>query len=351
MTHDPTKLRAAWMELREREHLHGLEAARALGASECEVLASVCGVPGSPTATRLQADFAAFIALLPKLGHVKAITRNPDAVIEVEGTYGQIEFFGHMGQSVSSIDLRIFLSRWRHAFAVREETARGLSESIQFFDGEGRALHKLYLREQSDHAFFAELVATHRAENQTPGVVVEPPAAPAAPPAPSASDPVDVEAFRSAWRALQDTHEFHGLVRKFKLGRVQALELAGPELAAPVPSSALQTLLERVAKTDLPIMIFVGNPGIIQIHTGAIRHVVVQGPWVNILESGFSLHARTDHVTNAYVVRKPTKDGIVTSLELYSVDGEQIALLVGKRKPGQTESEPWRAAVESLLTS
>jgi putative hemin transport protein len=47
-------------------------------------------------------------------------------------------------------------------------------------------------------------------------------------------------------------------------------------------------------------------------------------------------------------VRKPTRDGVVTALELYDSEGEQIALLVGKRKPGQKESEAWRSLVESL---
>lgn len=143
MTYNPQALRADFLNLRANEKgLHALEIAERLAASECQLLASTCGAPALVSAVRLRASWPAFIAELPKLGHVKTVTRNPHAVIEVEGTYEDVEFFGVMGQSVGSVNLRIFVSRWAHGFAVREETKRGLSRSLQFFDETGRAIHK-----------------------------------------------------------------------------------------------------------------------------------------------------------------------------------------------------------------
>jgi putative hemin transport protein len=55
-------------------------------------------------------------------------------------------------------------------------------------------------------------------------------------------------------------------------------------------------------------------------------------------------------IDSAWVVWKPTEDGSVTSLELFDADGELIASLFGKRKPGQQEDEAWRALVAGLLT-
>ena len=66
-----------------------------------------------------------------------------------------------------------------------------------------------------------------------------------------------------------------------------------------------------------PIMCFVGNPGCIQIHTGPIYTLKVMGPWFNILDPTFNLHLREDAIHQGWVVRKPTRDGIVTSLELF----------------------------------
>lgn len=132
------------------------------------------------------------------------------------------------------------------------------------------------------------------------------------------------------------------------MSRTQALALAGEDLARSVPDSAFEALLGSLAKTELPFMVFVGNPGVIQIHTGPIRNVLARGPWLNVLDPDFNLHVRTDRIASAWVVHKSTVDGNVTSLELYSGDGEQMALLVGARKPGQKENETWRAAVEAL---
>jgi putative hemin transport protein len=346
MKKDALQIREAWLALRALEPgLHGLEVAERIGASECEILASACGSAGPVSPRRIEASWPELIAELPKLGFVKAVTRNPHAVIEVEGTYDKIEFFGAMGQSVSTIDLRIFTSRWKSAFAVDEETKRGRSRSLQFFDGSGRAVHKLFLREASDHAFFETLVREHTSPDQSPAQVVTPPEL--LPPDPP-DDTVDVGALRDDWLAMKDTHEFHVLLRKYKLGRLQAFRLVGEDLAWPVSPARFEELLRGAAGTELPIMIFVGNPGMLQIYSGPIRRVVTLGPWINVIDPGFDLHVRNDRIANAWVVRKPTVDGNVTSLELYDDAGDQIALVVGKRKPGLTENPAWRAAVERL---
>ncbi len=346
MTYDPNALRAEWMRLRTSEKgLHALELAERLGVSECQLLASSCGAGEPVSATRLQAKWPELIAKLPKLGHVKTVTRNRHAVIEVEGTYDNVEFFGAMGQSVSSIDLRIFASRWAHGFAVREETKRGVSHGLQFFDKAGSAVHKVFLRPASDSAFFDALVRDHTSPDQGAMQAVEP-ASRAAPP--RRDEEIDLAGLREAWLAMKDTHDFHGMLRKFDVARTQALRLIGDDLARPVRRDSLEEVLRSAAETDLPFMTFVGNPGIVQIHTGTIKKVAPMGPWINVLDPGFDLHVHTDRIQGAWVVRKPTADGIVTALELYDAEGEQIALLVGKRKPGQQESAPWRTLVEGL---
>ena len=53
-------------------------------------------------------------------------------------------------------------------------------------------------------------------------------------------------------------------------------------------------------------------------------------------------------IASAWVVRKATSDGVVTALELFDEKGEVIALLFGKRKPGQPESEGWRGLIATV---
>jgi len=342
---DAAMIYDAWMGLRT-SGLHALELASRLDVTECEMLASACGRPGVPEVRRLEGSWTALIAELPKLGHVKAITRNPNAVIEVEGRYDDVQFFGAaMGQSLGTIDLRIFATRWKYGFVVRDQSKRGISRSLQFFDEAGTAIHKLYLRAESHHAAFDALVSQYLAANQEPTQAV---AALELPPTVRLDTEIDVAGFLSAWDGMQDTHEFFGILRRFGLARTQALRLAEGRHTTRAALTSVDSLLRIAADRSVPLMVFVGNRGVIQIHTGVPKRVVVRDSWLNVLDPGFDLHLRQDRIAEAWIVRKPTADGIVTSLEVYSSDGEQIALLVGKRKPGMPESLGWRDVLAAL---
>jgi len=55
---------------------------------------------------------------------------------------------------------------------------------------------------------------------------------------------------------------------------------------------------------------------------------------------------RLTDIHKVWLVRKPTKDGVVSSLEILDEQGDVIALIFGKRKPGQPELETWRDLLE-----
>src|SRR5690606_27247399 len=104
----------------------------------------------------------------------------------------------------------------------------GLRYSLQFFDASGTAIHKVYLRRESDVDAYHAIVSDFRAARQTPGEAVVPPAAeePELP-----DERIDREGLNAAWAAMTDTHEFFGLLRKFKVKRTQAMRLAEPRFA------------------------------------------------------------------------------------------------------------------------
>jgi putative hemin transport protein len=127
------------------------------------------------------------------------------------------------------------------------------------------------------------------------------------------------------------------------------MHLAAPQFAQRVDTHAARVLLEGAAANGTPIMVFVGNPGVIQIHGGPIKRVAVLGPWLNVLDPRFNLHLREDAIAEAWAVRKPTADGLVSSLELYANDGELIAQFFGQRKPGQPERCAWRQLLDAQV--
>src|SRR5690606_21815841 len=110
----------------------------------------------------------------------------------------------------------------------------------------------------------------------------------------------------------------------------------------------LRRVLEKSAETGLSIMVFVGNDGMIQIHTGPVKKLFEMGDWFNVMDPDFNLHVRETEIAEAWIVRKPTTDGTVTSLECFNAAGEQVVQMFGKRKPGIPELLEWRELIADL---
>lgn len=341
-------LRRAFGEARRPPARRHRDIAEALGVSEGELIAAHAAsfdAEESPlVAQRLKAVWPAIVQALEALGEVTALTRNASCVHEKVGTYANASVDGMvglvLGNAPGAIDLRVFYSAWAHGFAVQERTATGVQRSLQFFDAQGTAIHKVFLRDDGALAAYEALV--ERFADTAPPAAGMPmqPATPAKAETPDAE--VDVAAFQAAWAALRDTHEFFGLLRRHGVSRTQALRLASPQFVQQVEPGAAHDVLHRAAQAGTPIMVFVGNPGMIQIHGGPVKKVAVMGPWLNVLDPGFNLHLREDHIASAWLVRKPTTDGLVSSLELFDAGGRTIAMFFGERKPGQAERCEWR---------
>ncbi|MGI4862898.1 MAG: hemin-degrading factor [Janthinobacterium lividum] len=319
------------------------DAAKALGTSEGALLATRnTGQPDSPVVA-LAGDFKEVLKQVGTLGRVMALTRNDSVVHERKGPYLDISFQGPMGLVLGEdIDLRLFMMHWQHGFAVSENGRR----SLQFFAADGEALHKIYVLDgETDLPAYEALVDQFRAPEQLSVLVTGPtPATPAE----AADDTIDVAGFQAAWRGLQDTHAFFGLLRQFGVSRTQALRLGPPELVRQVANEAIDKALRTASTDDVPVMIFVSSRGCIQIHTGPVHKIVPTGPWLNVLDPDFNLHLKLEDVAQSWVVQKPTADGIVTSLELFDKEGNNILLMFGKRKPGIPEKESWRELVAGL---
>jgi putative hemin transport protein len=59
-----------------------------------------------------------------------------------------------------------------------------------------------------------------------------------------------------------------------------------------------------------------------------------------VLDPGFKLHVREDRVATAWVVRKPTASGTITSLEVFDAFGETVLMLFARRDDRAREEEP-----------
>lgn len=321
------------------------QAAQALGCSEAELVACQAG----EGVTVLQPAFPEIMAQLESLGKVMALTRNNEVVHERKGIYRNLDIGPFAGVFVDEdIDLRFFLSQWAFAFAVKEPGHNGqIRHSLQFFGKDGEAVHKIYAVPDTHMEAWEMLVHHFRAEVQEATLSIS---EKVSIPIPKPDSDVDVEGFQQAWRELQDTHDFYGLTRKHGLTRTQALRLAPSEYyASPVPVSILRKAITQAAEQQLPIMVFVGNQGMIQIHTGTVRRLLDHEQWFNVMDPDFNLHIWEPGIAQAWVVRKPTADGIVTSIECFNGEDELVVTLFGKRKPGNPELVEWQTLVAACI--
>ncbi|KFC22909.1 hemin-degrading factor [Chryseobacterium sp. FH1] len=334
------ELKEKWEALKaENPHLRIRNAAEQLGVSEAELLATNVG----NGVAVLKPQFADLLQEIVKLDKVMALTRNDECVHERKGVYLNPDFSNPHGQVFvgEDIDLRIFINSWKFGFSVVE----GDRKSFQFFGKDGLALHKIYLTNKSNEAEFDALTEKYKAEDQSPNVVTE--AVPAKPAEKSDSE-IDVAGFQQAWKDLKDTHDFFMMLKKFGVTRTQALRLAPEGYATKIENSKVVNVLEDAAEKQIPIMVFVGNRGIIQIHTGEVKKTLWHQQWFNVMDPDFNLHLDTTKIAETWITKKPTEDGEVTSVEIFNKEGEFIVQLFGKRKPGIPELQEWKDLVAGL---
>ena len=359
----PANLAERWSTLRtEQPKLQIRDAARALGASEAQLLATNLG----NGVTRLQADGnqpREIMRAALDLGLVQAITRNENGVIETTGVASKFKQAGDKSDQTDAkqdpekearerniaggylggaIDLRFHFENWKYAFAVAQPGRDGkLSRSLQFFDAQGDSVHKVYVRSEAGVAVFDQLVATFRAPQQDSQLNV---LAAVARPAEKPDAEVDLKEFQLAWKEMTDVHQFAQILRDFKLTREQALRLAPAGMVERVTPEALRTLLDKAAKDKVAIMVFLGNQGLTQIYSGKIAKTMAAGGFYNVLDPDFNLHIRDTALRSGWVVKR----GGVTSIEFFDKEGTQVLTFFGVRERGKPQPQAWNDLADSL---
>lgn len=336
---DPAAIRAA---MEEKDTLRRRDLALTLGISEGQLVAATVGFG----ARRIIADPDRLIAGVCALGEVMALTRNESAVHERTGVYQDWHPGTHAAMVLGDdIDLRIFPKHWVHGFATRREDGpKGPSRSLQVFDAHGETVHKIYPKGGTDLAAWDRLVDALATGETSDQLTITP----APPPEGARIVPKKADLLRREWQRMTDTHQFLRLVAKSKMNRLGAYRLAGLPFAQRLGTKAVDDVLHAVAQKGVPIMLFVGNRGCIQIHSGPIETLKPMGHWQNVLDPRFNLHLRLDYIAEAWLVQKPTKRGIALSVEAFDAEGQLILQIFGMRKEGADYSAAFAEVAETL---
>jgi putative hemin transport protein len=328
-------LRTEHADMRERD------LADKLNISEAQLIAAHCG----EGVLRVDPHPDRIIGAAQTLGEVMALTRNPSCVNEKVGVYDNYTSGAHAAIVLNGeIDLRIFPARWRHAYMVEKQTATGLRRSLQVFDAAGDAVHKIFLRDGSDVAAYEAARDALRLDDQSQTLTVRP----RAPEEAARAELANLEILRKEWPRMTDTHQFMRLTSKLKMNRLGAYRIAGAPFTRALAPASFDAMLRQVAARELGIMVFTGNRGCIQIHSGPIETLKPMGPWQNVLDPRFNLHLRLDHIAEVWAVNKPTKRGPAVSVEAFDADGALITQVFGDGREGHDCRPEWDRLVAGL---
>lgn len=331
------------------------DAAARLNVSEAELLAA-SGI--GKTVTRLREGENVPREIMRRaldLGKVMAMTRNENAILERTGVATRLKpqepvtgldadkekerearmrniAGGYLG---GEIDLRFTFKNWKYAFAVVQPRQDGaVSRSLQFFDAQGNAAHKVYVKSEAGVAVFDKIVADFRNPSQSAELNVA--AAPARK-APKPDSEVDVKEFQLAWNEINDVHQFNRLLGEFGVTREQGLRLGPVDKVTRIAPQAVRQLLEQAARQQVAIMAFLGNDSTIQIYSGKINKVQEAGGYFNVLDPEFNLHLRDSALVSGYIVKRA---GVV-NVEFYDKDGNEVVSFFGVRSRENPVPQAW----------
>lgn len=311
-------------------------------------LTDVQHIARHPYAVRLQGEFAPLLKRLAALGNLTEVTSNSSALLEKDNVSGvlyvqnEIEF-----APTEAMHLRIVYSHWEHGYALEEYDAgtNTYRHSLQFFDRHGSMMHKIVLHDSSDIASFKQLVSQHAATEQfMPAQLILPQDGHAD----SEIKNIDVNALRAEWAHTHNHKDFLRHQEIFDRQRLRKLRLAGKAFAYQVANDSARVILQRMTEFGTAVMAQVGNAGIVQTYYGKIKNIRIKDSRMKIMNSGFRMLLREDHIDSVWVAKKPTTDGIITSLELFNRQGMHIASFLSKKDNGQPEPHEWRESIMRL---
>ncbi len=315
------------------------EAAKKLEISEAEYVALSSG----ETCTMLDNKrFAELLLQLETVGEVMALTRNDAMVLEHHGIYqGGVNRYDHLIFNSPEIDLRLRVSEWKYGFAVDENNR----QSLQFFDEFGEASHKIYVTDASNKASYENILLEFSTTGNFRDLAIK-----SKPETFIKEVDIDQQAIHKDWRALDDAHQVNALLKNYGVTRPQAYRCLGED-ALVLQRTALEDLLKKVSEQQIPLLIFVSNATSTQIHNGTVTKLMEMGPWFNVLDPTFSLHANMELVAETWMITKHLNEQSPTySMELFDTNHNTL-MMVYLHPDAQSDKDKtllWKTILMSL---
>lgn len=296
---------------------------------------------------RLQDEPTALLKSLYRFGSLEAGTCNRACVLRQTTSYQRLAYSSHCGVGrlrQGAVTMEVFPRQWALALAVLAPVGDIGAGTLLFFDAHGALQCQLHVPGGRGRHAFEELVCAMLHPDQT--------LLPRPHPAPTPLDAgrVNLAALEQGWSVLREPQDFAALLRRHGLRRLRAYRLVRDKFARPVSLDSVSALLTLGALRQTPLSLRCGNKGCVQRFEGVLPLPVWQGDRLSLCRAGMRFSLAMHEVASVWRVRKPSADGVVTTVELFDTAGERVLTISSGRSRGRLELPSWRTLLaDSLL--
>ena len=314
-----------------------------MDVSEAEIMATHCGC----NATRLSPAWEELLLRITRCGRLRVKTQNKFAEMESIGNFGSISLKNNELKSLDGFgNLKINLDNLESAYAFESILENGKYEySIHIFGLDGSPIHKFFLSENNSQEIFQWISSQLKHENQSPVQIIKQ----------NQKNPTriiwnktDHFCFIDTWNASKTNQDFSRLLKHFNITRAQALRLAEGEMTHRLGRFEFENLLKTVAKVQTPLTIQVGNAGGVHYFSGNIDRFMANDFSPSADGNYFKIRINRKGIADAWRVTMPTKDGKITSLELYDYNGGPIISFFNDMRRNKKDSPYWLKILNNL---
>lgn len=257
-------------------------------------------------------------------------------------TYGRVET-RHGRTILHGERSRIVIApaRLQAALAVTQRGPSKAKRSLQLFDRAGTLCHELRLRDEGRFADFDVLAELHA---KGP-LAFELPASRRK----RRYDQVLVAgALRELWGAGCKDDEIAALLEDADKSRAWALRTVGSIWTERVVGEGPLSVMRRAVAGHLTLTVTLRHDGVEHHHVGLARRLHSTGGRLVLRAPGFSARVEGGRSSSTWLVRRPTKQGVETSLECHDSMNRLSVVISSTNVQGPRQEKAWNDLLADL---
>lgn len=241
----------------------------------------------------------------------------------------------------AEMDLEIPLRVLKYGFAFNSADEK----SIQYFDKYGFSVFKIRLKKESLENETDDFIKTFENKSETFDFEIE--AYPAEHQTDLTAD--ELKAFQSDWKNLDEPEEFNQILKKYNISQLNALHHAPEDyFATKIRNRKVANILEEAIVAGTKLKFSVENHKTGLTYKCASERGSWHGEWFNVFGKTAQFSLDTSKIIESFIVRKPSRSGIISSISCFDGNNAQIFEVYCNREDDEPEPNEWRALLNSF---